>query len=195
MNRRDALTTIGLSSLAGTLLVGCEEESDAKVAQNSGTDEMVPEQSADDGLVELLFMQEAGGVRFADGQLTLTDLNPYTLYFADRPDDAAGYLTYKEYVDLVYTGPDNFVEDPPNATLLTIDGDTMIDSVLELSAKPVMEGEDMVFSSVKLLLGEVPAEGFRAVLFIDTVGRPMSPGSAAGVHRRHRRRRRRRIVT
>ena len=87
MNRRDALTTIGLSSLAGTLLVGCEEESDAKVAQNSGTDEMVPEQSADDGLVELLFMQEAGGVRFADGQLTLTDLNPYTLYFADRPDD------------------------------------------------------------------------------------------------------------
>lgn len=193
MNRRDALTTIGLSSLAGTLLTGCGRESETQVAQTTPTDGMVPEQSADDGLVELLFMQEAGGVRFADGRLTLTDLNPFTLYFADRPDDAAGYLTYKEYVDLVYTGPDNFVEDPPNATLLTIDGDTMVDSVLELSAKPVMDGEDMVFSSVKLLLGEVPAAGVRAVLFIDTIGRPLSPGSVAGVHRRHRRRRRRAI--
>ena len=189
MNRRDALTSIGLTSLAGTLLAGCGEESDSQQAQSGVSDEMVPEKPADDGLVELLFVQEAGGVRFADGKLTLTDLNPQTLFFADRPDDIAGFLTYREYVDLVYAGPDNFEEEPPNATLLTVDGDTMNETVLELSAKPEMEGEDMVFSSVKLILGEPPAEGDRAVLFIDTVGRPMSPGSVAGVHRRHRRRR------
>jgi len=189
MNRRDAITTIGLSSLAGTLLASCGQQSESESAQSGVTDEMVPEQPADDGLVELLFVQEAGGVRFADGRLTLTDLNPQTLYFADRPDDVAGFLGYREYVELVYTGPDNFEEEPPNATLLTIDGDRMIETVLELSAKPVMEGDDMVFSAVKLILGEPPAEGVRAVLFIDTVGRPMSPTSAAGVHRRHRRRR------
>ncbi len=189
MNRRDAITTIGLSSLAGTLLASCGQESESESAQSGLTDEMVPEQPADDGLVELLFVQEAGGVRFADGRLTLTDLNPQTLYFADRPDDVAGFLSYREYVELVYTGPDNFEEEPPNATLLTIDGDRMIQTVLELSAKPVMEGDDMMFSAVKLILGEPPAEGVRAVLFIDTVGRPMSPTSVAGVHRRHRRRR------
>ena len=189
MNRRDALTTIGLSSLAGTLLAGCGQESGSQTGPSGLTDAMVPEQPSDDGLVELLFVQEAGGVRFADGKLTLTDLNPQTLYFADRPDDIAGFLTYREYVELVYTGPDNFEEEPPNATLLTVDGDRMIETVLELSAKPVMEGEDMVFTSVKLILGEPPAEGVRAVLFIDTVGRPMSPTSVAGVHRRHRRRR------
>ena len=189
MNRRDAIKTIGLSSLAGTLLASCGQQSESESAQSGVTDEMVPEQPADDGLVELLFVQEAGGVRFADGRLTLTDLNPQTLYFADRPDDVAGFLGYREYVELVYTGPDNFEEEPPNATLLTIDGDRMIETVLELSAKPVMEGDDMVFSAVKLILGEPPAEGVRAVLFIDTVGRPMSPTSAAGVHRRHRRRR------
>ena len=194
MNRRDALATIGLSSLAGTLLASCGQKSESQTGQSGVSDDMVPEQPADDGLVELLFVQEAGGVRFADGNLTLTDLNPQTLYFADRPDDIAGFLTYKEYVDLVYNGPDNFEEEPPNATLLTVEDDTMIQTVLELSAKPVMEGEDMVFSSVKLILGEPPAEGVRAVLFIDTVGRPMSPGSVAGVHRRHRRRRRRRVV-
>ena len=189
MNRRDALTSIGLSTLAGSLLAACGRESESQTERSGLADEMVPEQPADDGLVELLFVQEAGGVRFADGKLTLTDLNPQTLYFADRPDDIAGFLTYREYVELVYTGPDNFEEDPPNATLLTVDGDKMIETVLELSAKPVMDGEDMVFASVKLILGEPPAEGVRAVLFIDTVGRPMSPASVAGVHRRHRRRR------
>ncbi len=194
MNRRDALATIGLSSLAGTLLAGCGQESGSQTKRSGLTDALVPEQPAEDGLVELLFVQEAGGVRFADGKLTLTDLNPQTLYFADRPDDAAGFLTYKEYVDLVYSGPDNFEEEPPNATLMTIDGDTMVETVLELSAKPVMEDEDMVFASVKLLLGEPPAEGVRAVLFIDTVGRPMSPTSVAGVHRRHRRHRARRVA-
>ena len=189
MNRRDALATIGLSSLAGTLLAGCGQGAGSQTERSGLTDDMVPGQSADDGLVELLFVQEAGGVRFADGKLTLTDLNPQTLYFADRPDDVAGFLTYREYVELVYSGPDNFEEEPPNATLMTVDGDKMIETVLELSAKPVMEGEDMVFTSVKLILGEPPAEGVRAVLFIDTVGRPMSPASVAGVHRRHRRRR------
>jgi len=189
MNRRDALASIGLSSLAATLLASCGQESESQTGQSGASDEIVPEPPADDGLVELLFVQEAGGVRFADGELTLTDLAPQTLYFADRPDDIAGFLTYKDYVELVYSGPDNFEEEPPNATLMTVDGDTLIETVLELSAKPVMQGEDMVFSSVKLILGEPPAKGVRAVLFIDTVGRPMSPGSVAGVHRRHRRRR------
>jgi hypothetical protein len=178
-----------LSSLAGTLLAGCERESATSTPEN-----VVPEQSADDGLVELLFMQEAGGVRFADGQLTMTDLNPHTLYFADRPDDIAGLMTYQAYVDMVYTGPDNFAEDPPNATLITRVGEELIESVLELSAKPELVGNDMVFSSVKIILGEPPAEGVHGVLFIDTIGRPASPGSVAGVHRRHRRRRRRAIV-
>ena len=184
MNRRHALTTIGLSSLAGTLLASCGRE--PETAQQG---DMVPEQSADDGLVELLFVQEAAGARFQDGQLTLMGLNPRTLYFADRPQDIAGYLSYQQYVDMVYEGPDNFVEDPPNATLMVLDGDKLDETVLELSAKPRMEGDDMVFSSVKLIEGEPPAEGRTAVLFIDTIGRPLSPGSAAGVHRRRRRRR------
>jgi len=184
MNRRHALTTIGLSSLAGALLAGCGPEQETPQQSNR-----VPEPSADDGLVELLFVQEAAGARFEDGRLTLTGLNPRTLYFADRPQDIAGYLSYQEYVDMVYEGPDNFVEDPPNATLMILDGDKLDEIVLELSAKPRMEGDDMVFSSVKLILGEPPAQGGTAVLFIDTIGRPLSPGSVAGVHRRHRRRR------
>jgi hypothetical protein len=53
----------------------------------------------------------------------------------------------------------------------------------------------MVYDTVKVINGEPPTGGKTAVLFIDTIGRPMSPGSVAGAHRRHRRRRRVRAVT
>ena len=190
MNRRHALTTIGLSSLAGTLLAGCDREPESKAAQQ---DNMVPEPSADDGLVELLFVQEAAGALLAGGSLTLTGVKPRTLFFADRPEDIAGYLNYQDYVNMVYEGPDNFVEDPPNATLMILEGEELIPVVMELSAKPRMDGDNMVYDSVKVINGEAPQGGKTAVLFIDTIGRPMSPGSAAGAHRRHRRRRRRRV--
>jgi hypothetical protein len=156
--------------------------------------EMVPEPSADDGIVELLFVQEAAGAELRENSLILKNVRPLTLFFADRPEDIAGYLTYQEYVDLVYKGPDNFEEDPPNATLMILDGDALIPVVLELSSKPQMVDGDMVYSSVNIINGEPPAAGKTAVLFIDTVGRPLSPVSIAGVHRRHRRRRRRRIT-
>ena len=189
MNRRHALTTIGMSSLAGAMLAGCGRESEPMEQA-----EMGPEPSADDdGLVELLFVQEAAGAELADGSLTLKGVKPRTLFFADRPEDIAGYLGYQDYVDMVYEGPDNFVEDPPNATLMILEGDDLIPVVMELSAKPRMDGDNMVYDSVKVINGEPPTGGKTAVLFIDTIGRPMSPGSAAGAHRRHRRRRRRRV--
>jgi hypothetical protein len=190
MNRRHALTTIGLSSLAGTLLASCGREQET--AQQG---DMVPEQSADDGLVELLFVQEAASAELANGTLTLTGVKPRTLFFADRPEDIAGYLTYQEYVEMVYKGPDNFVDDPPNATLMILEGDDLIPIVMELSAKPRLDGDNMVYDTVKVINGEPPTGGKTAVLFIDTIGRPMSPGSVAGAHRRHRRRRRVRAVT
>jgi hypothetical protein len=43
------------------------------------------------------------------------------------------------------------------------------------------------------LEGSVPASSGPATLFIDPLGRPLSPVSVAGVHRRERRRDRRRF--
>ena len=188
MNRRHALTTIGLSTIAGSLLASCERTDDQNVV-----DDAVPEQSADDGLVELLFVQLAESVRFESEAMTLVNVEPLTLFFSDRPDDIAGYLNYSEFIDMVGTGPDSFADDPPNATLISF-GEEVGEVVLELSAKPELAGNDLLFSSVKVIGGELPASGGETALFIDTIGRPMSPGSAAGVHRRHRRRRRRRAT-
>ena len=179
---------MGLSALAGTILASCGREQNGEQQAN-----MEPEPSAEDGLVELLFVQEADGVRFDGDRLTLVGMKPRTLYFSDRPQDIAGFLSYQEFIKLVGEGPDNFQEDPPNATLMIFDGNELDAVVLELSAKPRMQGDDMVFSSVKIIEGDPPAEGGTSALFIDTIGRPLTPVSVAGVHRRHRRRRRRRV--
>lgn len=186
MNRRHALTTIGLSTIAGSLLASCDRTDDQELSDN-----IVPEQSADDGLVELLFVQLAEDVRFEGEAMTLVNVEPLTLFFSDRPDDIAGYLNYSEFIAMVGTGPDSFADDPPNATLISF-GDEVGEVVLELSAKPELADNDLLFPSVKVIGGELPASGGEAALFIDTIGRPMSPGSVAGVHRRHRRRRRNR---
>jgi len=44
-----------------------------------------------------------------------------------------------------------------------------------------------------ILDGEMPASGGPSALFIDVIGRPATPVSAAGMHRRTRRRTRRRV--
>jgi len=59
--------------------------------------------------------------------------------------------------------------------------------------KESLNGDDMVFP-VKVLEGALPTAGGAVVMFIDPIGRPLSPTSVAGVHRRHRRRAVRHIV-
>ena len=58
---------------------------------------------------------------------------------------------------------------------------------------PRMEGTSLSYD-IEVLEGTMPAHAKGGVtLFIDPFGRPLSPVSAAGVHRRGRRRERRRI--
>ena len=147
----------------------------------------------DDGRVDLLFVQNAKQMRF-NGSLTLIDVDPNTLFFSDRPDDIAGFLSFEELVTFVGEGPENFYEEPPNATLIVFGEDGLSQSVMELSEKPSLAGADMVFPVVKLTEGVPPESGGETALFIDSIGHPLSPNSIAGVHRRHRRRRRRHRV-
>jgi len=188
MDRREALAKLGLTALSGAALAGCESGDQ----DSTGNSDMVAEPSADDGLVELLFVQTSSAIEYAGNSLTLVKVDPNTLYFADRPQDIAGFLSFKELVDLVGTGPDSFRDEPPNATLIVL-ADAEADAVvMELSEAPYVDGENLVFPSIKLIEGTPPARGEQSALFIDTIGRPMSPHSVAGRHRRHKRRRRKR---
>ena len=136
---------------------------------------------------ELLFVQEAEGVTFEGDTLTLVGVRPQVLFFTDRPQRVAGYLAFDEFLAEVSAGADSFADDPPNATLVVLEGDEFEDVVLELVEEPMLADGNLAFK-VSIIEGLPPDAAGRSALFIDTIGRPMSPGSVAGAHRRHRRR-------
>jgi hypothetical protein len=68
--------------------------------------------------------------------------------------------------------------------------DGVSDVVVELK-KPVLKKTELTYT-VEILDGEIPARGGPNSLFIDVIGRPLSPVSVAGVRRRDRRQDRRR---
>ena len=88
----------------------------------------------------------------------------------------------------VSQGVDSFAEDPPSVAVSILSGDEVSDVVVTLSKKPTVDGDELVYSDIKIIQGELPKIAGPGSVFIDVIGRPMSPGSVAGVHRRHRRR-------
>jgi hypothetical protein len=94
----------------------------------------------------------------------------------------------------VSKGKDSFVEDPPNAAVSILSGDEVHDVVVTLSKLPTVNGDELVYSDIKIIDGELPRIAGAGSLFIDVIGRPMTPGSVAGVHRRTRRRAMRRCA-
>ena len=143
-------------------------------------------------MAELLFVQNSHDVSLEKGKLTLKKVSPTTIFFTDRPKRTAGHLTTKDFIDEWSEGGNSFAADPPNATLSIFGDDEIVDIVVTLK-KPHLEGEDLIYD-IAVLEEEIAPISGESSLFIDPIGRPLSPGSVAGVHRRHRRRVRRHVV-
>jgi hypothetical protein len=150
-----------------------------------------PTTEEDAVVVEEMFVQIARNVTSDQKTLTLQDVSPSTLYFSDRPERVVGHMTTEQFVQQWTEGPNSFFEDPPNAVLSSVgtDEDTPSDAVVVLR-DPVASGSSLSYS-IEVLEGTVPAESGAVTLFIDPLGRPLSPVSLAGMHRRGRRRGRR----
>lgn len=181
MNRRQLLLGLGISSLVTPLLMRS-----ARAAQTGAGKSQQSEEE-----VQLLFVQTAQGATLADGVLRLSGISPATIYFADRPERIAGHEPTEDFVAEWGAGENSFKADPPNATLSILTGPEPQEIVVVLKT-PRLQKNDLVYD-VDVLEGMKTAAGGASSLFIDTIGRPMSPGSIAGVHRRHRRRRRRAV--
>ncbi len=132
------------------------------------------QETASDQKVQLMFVQtsEDFKVNSKDKTLRLVNVNPQTLYFSDRPKRVAGNLTMPAYFDewTAKAGPDNFKNDPPNATLSVYEGSNKENTlaVIEIS-NPVMEGKDLIYK-YKVIEGEMPKSGGATALFIDWIG-------------------------
>ena len=129
-------------------------------------------------MADFLFVQNAKGIVYANGKLTLKGVNPATVMFSDRPERIAGHMTTARLVPFWGEGKDSFLKDPPNATLSFLVDQTLADTVVELQY-PVLSGDDLSYTA-KILEGEVPASAGLASLFIDIIGMPLTPLSFAG---------------
>lgn len=138
-------------------------------------------------IIEVLYVQTAHSMSAENGSVTLHRLAPSTLFFSDRPDRVTGHIRSTEFVDTWDKGDDSFAVTPPNAVLSIFQSDEVQDVVVVLT-DPKLASDTLTYS-VQVLDGELPASGGECALFIDTIGRPLSPVSVAGMNRRARRRR------
>lgn len=138
--------------------------------------------------IEALFVQSAHGLTSNNGSVTFHGLAHATLFFSDRPKRVVGHLTSRKFVDQWGEGEDSFAVDPPNAVISFLeDGDAVPEEVTLTIRDPQLEGDTITYK-VNILDGTLPAKAGPCSLFIDPVGRPLSPVSVAGMRRRERRR-------
>jgi len=137
---------------------------------------------------QALFVHNAQHVSMSGTTITMAGASPIVIYFCDRPVRMAGHLSIAEFISSVSKGGDSFAKNPPNAVLSIIDGSEFFDVVVELAKAPRVDGDTLTFTDVRIVEGEVPTVEGMGSLFIDVIGRPLSPMSIAGVHRRHVRR-------
>ncbi|MBB4349401.1 hypothetical protein [Aliirhizobium cellulosilyticum] len=116
--------------------------------------------------VATLLVMNADSATLEGGQLVLSNVAKNTIAFAERPVKAAGHLVTQDVISQWGEGPDNFAENPPNATISVLSGGSKaIDAVVTLR-NPKMEGSKLTFD-VSLLEGKLDGATGPAALFID----------------------------
>ena len=164
--RQLILGAAGLTALAGLATAASAEDTPAP------------------GTADFLFVQTAKAMAYDADQnrLTLSGVSPVTLFFTDRPERVAGNMETARFVPVLSEGPDSFLSVPPNADLSIIEDGVLRQTVVELR-DPVIEGDDLHYT-VRIIAGDMPVLGQDPSLFIDVIGRPLTPISFAGADRR-----------
>ena len=175
MQRLKSLTALGIAALALPLMLACGG-APQPAAPTVVEVEEAPAPAPDK--LEFLFVQTADSAMLADGVLRMGGVNPATIYFSDRPDRVAGHLTTEEFVATWGEGEDSFASNPPNATLSILTGDQPQEIVVTIT-EPRLEDGDLVYN-VSILEGADAATGGACSLFIDIIGRPLTPVSLPG---------------
>ena len=122
------------------------------------------------GPVPSLFVVNSAGAKLEGGKLTMTGVSANSIVFADRPVRAAGHVTTEQFIMQWDEGADNFIKDPPNATISVLggDGSKVEDAVVTLRS-PKIEAGNLTFD-VSVLEGSLSGSSGPAALFIDRGG-------------------------
>ncbi|MDL2397434.1 hypothetical protein [Rhizobium mayense] len=122
------------------------------------------------GPVPSLFVLNSAGASLQDDKLTMTGVSANSIVFADRPVRAAGHVTTEQFIMQWDKDKDNFINDPPNATISVLggDGSKVADAVVVLKT-PKLDGGNLTFD-VSVLEGSLAGSSGPAALFIDRGG-------------------------
>ena len=134
-------------------------------------------------MVPSLIVLNARGASLQGDKLTLTGVATNSIVFADRPVRAAGHASTAHLLEEWAAGG-GFASDPPNATVSVFskDASDVRDAVVVLKA-PKLDGDRLSFD-VQVLEGNLAGADGPAAVFVDIIGRPLTPLSFAGVARR-----------
>ena len=133
-----------------------------------------------------LIVFNSRGASLQGGKLTLTGIAPNAIVFADRPVRAAGHDLTENLLEEwspTNTSKDSFSKDPPNATVSALSKDGSVRDAVVVLMSPKLEGDRLTFD-VQVLEGDMTGADGPASVFIDIIGRPLTPLSFAGVARR-----------
>ena len=138
-------------------------------------------------IVPSLLVQSSHGYMYRNGKLTLQDVSPSTVIFADRPERVAGHTPTDALVADWGEGPNSFAKNPPNANFSVFEPDGTAKNVVVELRNPRLQGNQLTYD-VKMIEGKLPPQGGENSMFIDIIGMPLTPMSYAGVARRWTRR-------
>jgi hypothetical protein len=134
-------------------------------------------------IVPSLFVLNSRGATMQGDTLILTGVMPHSIIFADRPVRSAGHQLTSDIIADWGAGDDSFTKNPPNATISVFSKDGSVKDAVVVLKSPKLEGDKLTFN-VQVLEGDLAGGDGGAALFIDIIGRPMTPMSFAGVGRR-----------
>ncbi len=123
--------------------------------------------TAKDTMIPSLAVINSRGATLQGAILTMTDVSPNSIVFADRPVRAAGHVLTRDFLKDWDEGSDSFAKDPPNATIsvLGADGASVNDAVVVLKS-PKLDGDKLTFD-VSVLEGDLSNATGPAALFVD----------------------------
>lgn len=144
-------------------------------AQDAGAKSNVPLQKTigvvtPTGPVPSLFVVNSAGAKLEGNKLSMTGVAMSSIVFADRPVRAAGHVTTEQFIKQWDEGADNFIKDPPNATISVLEGDgSKVEDAVVTLRSPKLDAGTLTFE-VSVLEGSLSGADGPAALFIDRGG-------------------------
>ena len=179
MNVTTPTRMVGMLALAVTLCAPGVALAQTAPMKTIGTPSATPKPE----IVPSLFVINSRGATLQGDTLTLTGVMPHSIIFADRPVRSAGHQLTSDIIADWGAGDDSFTKNPPNATISVFSKDGTVKDAVVVLKSPKLEGEKLSFN-VQVLEGDLAGGDGGAALFIDIIGRPLTPMSFAGVGRR-----------